>query len=267
MSLFGYTRGQKTEIDSYLIKLQWTVFVTSDTTYNVTKYINEDGVFWFRREFNDTATIESKFFNLQKEFDGKKQLKTYREKYHLINKVDTIHSYYAKNIKYSDKKYFEIGHEGYVIDDLLEDVSFSYILKVLNKTSIPDSVIVLLFPIYDLGFSPKYYILMLDYSFNKNINFYCYTGISRDLSGFQINKIDSATVKNKKLSNIIKQTDLISQVSSKSCLRPGTPWLLILKDKKFVISDFCLRREKDDTLKEISILQKKLLRLKLKYLR
>lgn len=261
---------QNIKLASFVTKVQWTVFVTNDTIYNVTKYINQEGRFFFQRGFIDTSSIkkQQELYRVEK-INRKKILKGYELKYEFIDNIDTIHSYYKRAIDYPDSaneiiinkvKYTEHRIE----DVLLEDVAFSYIINVFID-SLYESSVYTIIPEDDLNFSHRYSLLKLDYLSSSQFNFFLYKGISKDSSGIQMIEKDSGFIPEKKLKRINENLSQIKGFENKHCLSPGNPWLLIFEDKNFLISDYCLREKRNKSLYQVSDAFHSLLFLRLKY--
>lgn len=269
ISLFS----QNPEIIKSSIHYQWTVFVTPDSNFHCTKFIKPNGKFYFRRNFEDTAYYKAQvnvYGLLKKE---KKKNITVNEyvSFFFINKIDTLYSFNKTIVEYPDSsKWIPIPSGGIGLEDLLlEDIERSYILQALNQKN-SDSIVYLLYNEDWLSFSDDRYILLkLDYLLKDEYNFCKYTFQSKNYTGIQVIGKDSVIVSEKKLNAFAKKMNALKNINNKNCLVPSQPWLLAFGDKRFLISDYCMREfgKRDKSLKQIKGIFDSLISLKYTYFR
>ena len=264
--------GQKIELEPLTVEAQRIFFVTQDSTYEITRLINQNGRFSFQRGFIDTSDLKSYFLFKEEKIKGKKVGKNYKVEYHFIEGIDTIQCFYMDNMNdpaYPDTLIINTPITTYYINDILiEDIKFSYIFNTLKNEvtfNSTDSSIYCLFP-HD-RFKYQYLLLKLDYLENNKYNFFLYSIASNDLSGLQIVRNDSSFVKNKKLQNIRKKINQIKELPNTNCLLLDNPWLLAFSNKRFIISFYCMQRSEDKSLHQISDLYWTMQQLKYKYFR
>jgi hypothetical protein len=241
------------EVDTSYTDFRWTVFVTADTTYQVTKYINEVGRFYFSRDFEDTTILLNK-----REYLLASEGSFFVKKpgyYLLINRfiegIDTIYHYSDEIVRYPPQE--EIKTKDGIIflkDLLLEDIKFSYLFREFSKNSeilLDFSDLVLLYPDNDLNPAKEYSLLVLKNK-GETFDFFFYSGNSEDLSGFKINRKDYTVVPLKKMKKLLEDLKKIDTNNSEYCLRPRNPWLFIYKNQSYVMANYCITENNEKKL-------------------
>lgn len=240
-------RGQG--IDSaelYLIEYQRIAFVTSDSTYNFTRFIEPNGNFYFRDGYSDSALEEEEDSILY--LKKRKKIDVFNYKYHFQPDIDTIDCIIPVNI---------IAGEGFQIREIAEKLNASYILSQLGESKLEDvdgSVIRLLDPCERLNYCRSYRIIKI------NISEYCVTlniidGISIDSNGVQPVRESSFSLKKGDAKRLKKQLEQLKDIKNLECLLVGNPWVMEYNRSgiynNFIISDYCLR-SKNKEVKSIT---------------
>lgn len=243
----SYGQEKTIELDTILINFKWIAFATSDTVFQATMFISEDGRFYFRRNFEDPDSIKKgiEFYAIDKKSTLQKT-GNFLVMYNFVEGVDTIYSY-TDNENYAPQEWIQIKNTTYLNDLLLEDVRLSYLFREFTKevySSSNDHDIILLYPKNDIGIVTEYSLLIFK---NKGENFeiFYYSGNSEDLTGFNLKSKESTVVPVKKLKKILIDLEKADLNQKKYCLKPGNPSLLIIKNKPLVLSPYCMIENKE----------------------
>ena len=225
----------------FLTKFQNVAFVTSDSTYNFTRYIAPNDKFYFKEGFVDSTAWDSGVFYGSSGFISPPG--NYRLLYeNYPYSVDTINSYLT--IK-------ETEHYKDPFLNIADELIYSYILKQIGEPNLRNLVkntIRIIYPCEDLNFCIRYYVIKIRY-FADSAKLYNFYGSSIDYNGLKLVRNDSCLLLKKDVENITKQLIKVKPISDMSCRRPGNPWILEYNDgaeyKRFIISNYCLRGQKN----------------------
>jgi len=220
----------------FLTEFQKVVFISSDSTYKFTRFIEPDGKFYFMEGFVDSIYSEGGTMIWSK----KNKTGSYELKFRYVpGPIETINSY------------FPIKGKEHPTTDIIDEVRGSYILKQLGEPKIinsTDKIVRVLYPTEDLNLC-KYYRVFKIRFFTDYAKLYSFSGRSVDYKGIQLIRIDSCMLKKKDIGHFKKQLSIVSAVSDTTCRRPGNPWILEYNDsveyKHFIISDYCSRGKKN----------------------
>jgi hypothetical protein len=244
--IFGFkTYGQDTtSMQQYIIKFQWVVFKTSDSSYKFTRFIDQKGSYYFNYGFGDT-TYPRKFFAAQNNKDNF----NYYCDYKYINNVDTIPSYFLiKSVKEIDTI---INNVRYLHINISDEIQYSYILRQLGEPIIINSnqrMFRILYPCDNINRCKFYNLIKIKYD-DESAKLYSIAASSDDFNGIQMIYNDSCAISIKDISKIRKQLNQVNNKSDLECRLPGNPWLLEYNEnigyKHFFISDSCRRGKKN----------------------
>lgn len=225
------------------VKFQNVVFIVNDTTsYDFTKFIRENGDFYFQEGLAKPSDNESNLiYSSEQEF----LKETIYSNISDSTKLDSIHSYFPiKNVNYDNR-----------IINIIDEVKFTHVLEKMGEKSMsnsPNSMIRLLFPCKDLNQCNSYLLFKLKY-IEESVIAYTIHAESNDMSGVNVIGKDSCNLSYKDIEKIKKHLDKIEN-SYIECRRPGNPWLLETnlegQYQNFIISYNCLKGHKE--LRQVS---------------
>ena len=236
--LIGYTQIKDT-IMLRLTEFQWVAFVSEDSIYEFTRFIEPEGKFTFSFGFEDSCfTYSSRKYQL----DNKgKFLGTYDLDYkYTFKSIDTIYNYFPiKEQKINTSKHIPY------------ELVASYIMKQLSEPEIINSdknIIRILYPCDNLNYSLSFQIFKIQFTEHSS-RLDRITGISKDYNGIQLIQKDSARMKERDFRRIEKQLKKINNVGNWECRDSGNPWILEYningEYKRFIISDYCARGKRE----------------------
>jgi hypothetical protein len=276
LSFFLFIQNKSIAQIDFITEVQWIIYRTPDTNINVTKYINQEGLFFFKRGFIDTSllltkkdsnTINTIFYRIEKN-----SFQAYKLRCHYIRNIDTLQSIFSTNNSFNVlpkeivKKYNKVT-EIYYEDIFLDEVRFSYILRQLGEKPIYNSEkdeIRVLFPVNKKDYQMVRIVL------NDTSKLHFVFGKSEDSLGIRVNERVSYLLGKSDVKRIKKRLSGINIFSSLNCTRPGYNTFLIEYNynseyKRFFASDMCLRGKKE--FKKINRFCNYLMSMNIKYKR
>lgn len=239
------TLGQNNDsLQTYLINYNKVKFITTDSIYNFTLFIEPNGKFYFANGFIDSSYEKEsyRFYN----FEKKEKLKecVYKYKY-LKSTTDTIYSYYPISPKNNldEKTIYQI-------------LNISYILKKFGEPrthKTKDTIIKILYPYDELNFSYCYHLITIKLS-KQNTKMYAFLGCFKNVNDIHILKNDSCTLKTKHIKNINKQLNNINSLKTNIFVKNNNAWFMTYHtstyDKYFIVSN---DYSNDENLKAIKL--------------
>ena len=234
------TYSQKADpLKLYLTEFQKLIYVTSDSVYKFTKFIEENGNFYFAEEFMDSTYSDA---GTIMQFDKNEITGRNKLKFKYIPGIDTVNSCYPiRNIEYDSNS----------IINIIDEVRYSYILKQFGESMIiasDQNIIRVLYPYEDLNYCKSYFLFTIRF-FADSVKLYRIMGRSTDYKGIKMICNDSSILKKNDIERIKKQLSNVTVISDATCRKPGNPWILEYKNnneyKHFVISNYCVRGERE----------------------
>jgi len=229
----------KDSIKMYLSELQRIAFVTDDSIYEYTLYIEPNGGFYFREGFIDSTHMEGRtVYSLDKHEISEKYNLQFR---YISEFVDTICNYFPAEI--------HTNTESEPIISRAKKLEASYVLKQLEEIKLIDSrqeMIRLLFPCESLNNCNYYYVFSIQFN-KEGAKAYVIAGQSIDYSGIQLTKRDSVNLKQRDVKRIRKYFNSLSS-DNVECIESGNPWIFEFREESrynySIISSYCKRKEK-----------------------
>ena len=221
----------------FITNYQRLLFITVDSTYQSTKFIEQTGFFYFNARFVDSLSLHnSRYFNVSTKH--KPTLSGTEHMFKYIPNVDTLFTYFLVK----GKEYYRNS-----IKNLINDVEASYVLKQLGEPFIESSnqnTIRILEPCDELNLCNSYRVYTIKL-FTDSAKFYVTLGQSIDYNGMQLIKKDSCLLKKNEIEKLKRQLTEISNVSDTLvCREPGNPWIFEYNNgseyKRYIISYLCL---------------------------
>lgn len=238
-SCYFNTNGQDIDsINLYSIVYQRVAFVTPDSTYLFTIFIEPNGKFYFRNGYSD-STLEndsSTIVYLKK----KKATEQYRLKYHFRPDIDTIKCIIPLE-----------GFEDAEIQliQISDKLKASYVLRQFGEFNIiRENEIRLLYPCEELNYATHYRLVKINL-LKASAEIGILSGVSIDYKGIQPIKKHTSLLKEGDVKRLQKQLDELKGIQSLDCRQPGNPWVMELNNggvyKSFIITNYCVRGRKD----------------------
>ncbi len=171
---------------TYITEFQKVVFVTSDTVFDFTLFIEQNGIFYLKKGYEKSEFHESKTYY---KFENRQVSNIYNLKYLKSSfEIDTINSY------------LPIKSKAEVDNKITEEVLYAYIMKQLGESNIINSssskrVLRFLYPCSDSNHATKYNLAKLVF-FNDSVKLYGISGQSKDFSGINITRKYSTLLNN-----------------------------------------------------------------------
>jgi len=223
----------------YLTEYQRVVFITSDSVYYFTLFIESSGKFYFRNGFIDSTY---KFAGTIAQVKKHHLTDRYARKFkYRSNIIDTIYNYYPVDMRENDELRLK---------NIADELKGSYLLKQLGEPELINSkqnVIRVLYPCEELNSCNHYHVFAIWFH-EESARMYVISGHSIDNNGFQILHKDSSLLKKGDINRINKQLSKINAIEDMVCREPGNPWIMEYQKnadyKRFIISNYCLRGKK-----------------------
>ncbi len=223
----------------YNIKYKKTVFITIDSVYDFTMFIEPNGKFYFKKGYADTPLSDRYFYKLDKHGGITER---YHAKYeYQLNCIDTIYSYFFDNSILTCQQ-----------DKVGDELEASYILRQFKESVLynTDSKIIrILFPNDLINFSSSFDIYSINFS-SDSLKIYHKSGCTSDYNGINITKIDSVPIKLRDKNRLEKKLIKLNHYSENIyCPNPGSPLIMEYNNngvyRYFVISLDCCRDNKE----------------------
>ncbi len=243
--------------NNYNTVFKWTVFVTSDSIYRLTKFVEQNGNFYFSKGFVDSTFKEGEeYLKIDNGVISERQ----KLNYGYIDGIDTIIDCFSRKNTNFDSVIF-INY--YVLG--------SYVLQKLGESNLKNSehnVIRLLSPceISNL-YNTSYYLIKIVFNRKDRAYINIKYGNSEDINGFEITQNDSTFIDNKYIKRINKKYAEIMQIGSLNQSSSMIPWILesnINNNYRLFIMSEDIRTE-ERNLKSVFRLRNLLLSIGLKY--
>jgi hypothetical protein len=235
---FNASGQDANSINLYLTVYQRVAFITSDSTYHFTIFIEPNGKFYFRNGYFD-FTLEndsSSMVSLKKrEVTGQ-----YKLKYHFRPDFDTVNCILPiEEFEDTELKLIQIS----------DKLNASYVLKQLGEfNNIRKNEIRLLYPCEELNYPTRYQLVKINL-LKDSAEITILTGSSIDYKGIQPMQNNTSLLKKGDFKRLKKQLNKLKGTQNIVCRQPGNPWLMELYNgdeyKSFFISDYCLRGRRD----------------------
>lgn len=254
-------------------KVQNIVLVTSFGNYQANYKTDKFGNIKFFREFYD-STFKSSMETYFLPTNDQSKDRVLKPVYSIVEGVDTLKCFFKLNenlhkvqdtVVESLGKNLKLYHH---TDPFLGLLKMTYIINwLIIKTDFvfDSSSLLCIFPYQDLS-QERYWIFKLDINNSFSHNHFFYDIESSDMSGFQLQRIDSTFLKKRKLNKLKNQIMSLKNIqNSTHCVfRDEKSYLLYFDNKWFIYSKNCIIITKNET-KKIDQFMRKIARLGWKY--
>ncbi len=238
-SCYFNTKGQ--DIDStniFQTVYQRVTFITPDSTYYFTKFIEPTGKFYFKNGYYDVTLEKDSSILLQ--VKKRKVQGQYLLTYQFRSDIDSV------NCILSDER---IEHTKPELKQITDKLNVSYVLKQLGEINkIRKNEIRLLYPCEELNNSTHYELVKIKI-LNDSAKITLITGVSDGYNGIHPIRTYTSFMRKRDFIRLKKQLDKLKEIQNRQCREPGNPWLLELYNgdeyKSFFISKYCTRGRKE----------------------
>ena len=234
------------EATDYNIVMQHTLFVTKDSTYKLTRFIEKEGIKFYRDfiPLNDVPNNDIMFFDQKRKKDS---LIVWKLKYRLEKDVDTLYSLYMDHDIYPLPSEFNYREEiVFIEDELCEDAVHCYVLREFGVTMLYSRNAYQLCPV---PFSKKtkdhfeFELFIIKNWESEGSDLYFKYGGYNEQSGFEFSFSDSTIIKKKTIKSLRSSLNDFIGFKPTLCLRPGKRgelYLLYIDAQKYLMAEDCI---------------------------
>lgn len=193
---------------SYDIKYQWINFVTPDTIYPFTLFIEQNGLYHFEKGFADSSCINRNVLIQRSD----KKITAYERNFYFNQELDTIFNYFKNSKDKINPKYF---------------LELSYLFKKIQEEQrdTSKSMVKVLFPCENINFYNDLFIFEI-----KNKNEKPYLSVlkfrSEDIKGIKLVDKEDFELKRKDIEKVKRKIKNLENINNITCVNSLKPSLI-----------------------------------------